>query len=180
MGKRTKRRWRVLYELLENKNPKVGAEIGIQKGMMTKKVLSMLPSIQKYYAIDPWLWYPEYKETVNKLNQERWNQNEMNFHFNEFKKNIQIHKNKIVILKMFSKEASTHIKDGILDFIFIDGNHGYEFVKEDIQLYLPKVKKGGLIGGHDYGHVKGGVKEAVNELFDDFFEGSNKTWWRWI
>jgi hypothetical protein len=43
------------------------------------------------------------------------------------------------------------------------------------------MKKGGLLGGHDYGHTQGGVKEAVNEIFgNDFFTGSNKTWWRWI
>ena len=65
---------------------------------------------------------------------------------------------------------------------FIDGNHAYEYIKEDIQLYLPKVRKGGLFGGHDYGHVKGGVKEAVDETFNEsqIYLGSNKTWWIWI
>jgi hypothetical protein len=166
--------------MLKNKKPKVGAEIGIQKGRMTKHVLDLLPSIEKYYAIDPWLWYPKYKETVNIRNQERWNQDEMDFHFTEFNKNLKQYKNRIITLKMYSKEASRHIPDGSLDFCFIDGNHIYEYVKEDIELYLPKVKKGGLLGGHDYGHNVGGVKEAVNDIFDDFILGSNKTWWRWI
>lgn len=180
MGEMTKRRWVVLAELLKDKPNKIGAEIGIQRGRMTMKVLNRLSSIKKYYAIDPWLWYPSYKEGVNERNQERWNQEVMDSYFKEFKQNIRPWKNKVEILRMFSNEAHKHIPDGSLDFCFIDGNHAYEFVKEDIQLYLPKVKKGGLLGGHDYGHVKGGVEKAVNELFDDFFEGSNKTWWRWI
>ena len=36
-----------------------------------------------------------------------------------------------------------------LDFVYIDGNHAYEYVKKDIGLYYPKLKKGGVIGGHD-------------------------------
>jgi predicted O-methyltransferase YrrM len=54
------------------------------------------------------------------------------------------------------------------DFVYIDGLHTYEGVKTDIQNYLPLVKKGGVIGGHDYtlGHKHLiGVYEAVNEMF---------------
>lgn len=184
MGVRTERRWVVLSELLKNKPHEVGAEIGIQRGIMTMKVFNRLPNIKKYYAIDPWLWYPQYKDTVNERNQKRWSQEVMDDYFREFKENTRPWKNKIKILKMFSKEACNHIQDESLDFCFIDGNHGYEFVKEDILNYHPKVKAGGLLGGHDYGHVKGGVKEAVNEAVNEifgntFFEGSNKTWWVW-
>jgi hypothetical protein len=148
---------------------------------MSVKVLNRLPSLQKYYAIDPWLWYPSYKESVNERNQERWNQDVMDDYYNQFINVIEPWKEKVKILRMPSNEAHVHIPNGSLDFCFIDGNHSYEFVKEDIQLYLPKVKKGGLLGGHDYGHVKGGVEDAVNEIFgDDHFTGSNKTWWKWI
>jgi predicted O-methyltransferase YrrM len=54
------------------------------------------------------------------------------------------------------------------DFIYIDGLHTYEGVKNDIKNFLPLVKKGGVIGGHDYTnripHLVG-VYEAVNEMF---------------
>jgi hypothetical protein len=183
MGIRTKRRWTVLFELLNSKKikPKIGAEIGIQRGVMSIKVLNKLPSLKTYYAIDPWLWYPSYKEGVNERNQERWNQEVMDEYFKEFKKGIQSWKKKVNILRMLSSEAHVHIPDGSLEFCFIDGNHAYEYIKEDIQLYLPKIRKGGLFGGHDYGHVKGGVKEAVDETFNEsqIYLGSNKTWWIW-
>jgi len=182
MGIRTTRRWVVLAKLLKGKNPNVGAEIGIQRGRMTMKVLNRIPSIKKYYAIDPWLWYPSYKEGVNERNQKRWNQDVMDEYFNEFKRNISSWENKVKILRMLSNQAHVHIPNGSLDFCFIDGNHSYEFVKEDIQLYLPKVKKGGLLGGHDYGHVKGGVEQAVLETFNEseIILESNKTWWKWV
>lgn len=53
----------------------------------------------------------------------------------------------------------------ILDFVYIDGNHSYEWVKADIKNSLDKIRKGGIIGGHDYGekyiHT---VVKAVDEL----------------
>jgi predicted O-methyltransferase YrrM len=56
-------------------------------------------------------------------------------------------------------------KDRSLDFVFIDGSHEYEDVKEDIYHWYPKVKKGGIIAGHDY-TTYAGVKEAVDEFFN--------------
>jgi hypothetical protein len=180
-----KKRWQVLYELMKGKNPEVGAEIGIKTGQMSIKVLSFLPSIKTYYAIDPWKWYPDFKKMVNPKKQKRWNQKQMDAFFDKFKNDSKAFKDKIKILRMTSKEAAEHIPDGSLDFCFIDGNHAYEYVKEDIQLYLPKVKKGGLFGGHDYnlklgGIHRGDVKKAVDESFDDFILGENETWWVWV
>ena len=180
----TKRRWVVLQELLCKKNPKVGAEIGIFKGKMTFEMLKRLPSITMYYAIDPWLWYPDYKISVKTENQKRWNQKVMdrnyNFFMNEMKdKGFQ---KKIKVLKMKGENASKSIPDGSLDWIFIDGNHGYEYVKKDCMLYIPKIKKGGLMSGHDYGLSTGQVDRAVNDVFgkDKVNTGSNRTWWVWL
>jgi hypothetical protein len=47
-----------------------------------------------------------------------------------------------------SVDAAEDIPDN-LDFVYIDGNHKYEFVKQDIEAYYPKIKIGGVIGGHD-------------------------------
>jgi len=66
-----------------------------------------------------------------------------------------------------SDNAVKELDGETYDFIYIDGIHTYEQVKKDIQNYLPLVKKGGVIGGHDYvnsGHLVG-VYEAVNEMF---------------
>ena len=62
-------------------------------------------------------------------------------------------------------------EDNSLDFVFIDASHEYEDVKNDILAWLPKVKRGGILAGHDY-YVNqdwfSGVKKAVNEIFSDF------------
>lgn len=54
-----------------------------------------------------------------------------------------------------------------LDMVFIDADHSYAAVSRDIDAWLPKVRKGGIIAGHDYKVWPGfGVIEAVTERFD--------------
>ena len=66
-------------------------------------------------------------------------------------------------LYMKSMEAVEKIKDESLDFVYIDADHSYEFVKDDIEYWTKKVKKGGLVGGDDYNPGKEGVIRAVDE-----------------
>ena len=75
-------------------------------------------------------------------------------------------------LKMPSLEAVKQFEDNSLDFVFIDASHEYEDVKADILAWIPKVKPGGILAGHDY-YVNTtirlcGVNEAVDECLDKF------------
>jgi len=75
-------------------------------------------------------------------------------------------------LKISSLGASKKFKDNSLDFVFLDASHEYRDLKEDIEAWLPKVKFGGILAGHDY-YTQGtdwfpGVKQAVNEMLDGF------------
>jgi predicted O-methyltransferase YrrM len=67
-------------------------------------------------------------------------------------------------IKATSKTASKKFADESLDVVFIDLTHTYEAVKEDIALWLPKVKKGGILAGDDYHENWPGVIQAVDEL----------------
>ena len=67
-------------------------------------------------------------------------------------------------IKATSKAAARKFKAESLDVVFIDLTHTYEAVKEDIKLWLPKVKKGGYIAGDDYHENWKGVIQAVDEL----------------
>ncbi len=62
-----------------------------------------------------------------------------------------------------------------IDFCFIDGSHEYEDVKKDILAYLPKVKKGGILAGHDYDRIWQGVINAVDEILGKV-EVMNGSW----
>ena len=83
--------------------------------------------------------------------------------YSEFLKNTAPVKKYINPIRITSLEGSTLYQDNSLDFVFIDAFHQYEDVLEDIKVWLPKVKVGGILAGHDYGHQ--GVNKAVNEFF---------------
>jgi len=69
----------------------------------------------------------------------------------------------IVKLKMTLQEAANQLP--ALDFVYIDANHEYEYVIEDIKTAVKKLKPTGIISGHDYHPATPGVIKAVNEIF---------------
>lgn len=73
-----------------------------------------------------------------------------------------------------SNVAVEKFEDNSLQFLFIDGDHSYKGIKKDIELWLPKIKAGGYIGGHDW-QVKD-IRKAVNEFFDDDFNIHGNSW----
>jgi len=74
------------------------------------------------------------------------------------------------VLRMYSHEAAEEFEDGFFDFVYIDADHTYEGAKLDIQAWYPKIRKNGILSGHDYCDyvsktgAKFGVKQAVNEF----------------
>jgi predicted O-methyltransferase YrrM len=72
--------------------------------------------------------------------------------------------NVVNLIKGHSQEVVSNYEDESLDFCFIDGSHEYEDVKKDIEAYLKKVKKGGILAGHDYDSIWAGVIKAVDEI----------------
>jgi cephalosporin hydroxylase len=83
---------------------------------------------------------------------------------------------------MPSTDAASELEDNSLDFVYIDGNHSCSFVKADIEAYLPKVKVGGFIGGHDY-YLGETNSPGVNQAVDEFIKESgcvlNHAFWDW-
>ncbi|MBU6346911.1 MAG: class I SAM-dependent methyltransferase [Cyanobacteria bacterium REEB494] len=66
--------------------------------------------------------------------------------------------------RMNTADAANLFENKSLDGVFIDADHSYEAVKKDIQNWLPKIRKGGILAGHDYNHSWPGVIKAVDEL----------------
>ena len=123
---------------INNKHNLRGVEIGVKYGDHAKSILNDL-QIEKLFLIDP------YEHLI-----ERgffWTQEYTNC-YNEAKKNLSQFEEKIEFIKKKSEDASHEVPSN-LDFVYIDGNHTYKFVKKDIELYYPKVKDNGVIGGHD-------------------------------
>jgi len=80
-------------------------------------------------------------------------------------KNIEPVKEFVNVIKGRSDDVYSQFENESVDFLFIDGSHAYEAIKKDIELWYPKIKIGGVIGGHDYDQPTCGVKQAVDEYF---------------
>ena len=71
--------------------------------------------------------------------------------------------------------AAATYQDGSLDFVFIDGQHTYEAVCEDIDAWLSKVKPGGVLAGHDHRYPP--VAKAVAEKLGDKAKREGRNCW---
>lgn len=137
-----------LVQELEHRTTMV--EIGSYLGESTKifakyfdKVISIDPFIDNYDLNDVACSFAPFSEV-----------------YKQFLINIEQFNN-IQHIRKTSDDAIHEIKK--VDFVYIDGMHTYDQVKKDIINYLPKIKKGGVIAGHDYHPAWSGVMEAVHE-----------------
>jgi predicted O-methyltransferase YrrM len=80
----------------------------------------------------------------------------------------------VKVRAMKSWEAAFLSNNGSIDAVFIDGDHRYEAVLGDIKVWLPKVKPGGILAGHDID--EDGVNKAVKEVFGDKFNTRGRCW----
>jgi predicted O-methyltransferase YrrM len=133
-------------------------EVGSYQGESTIVFAQNLPNVKKIYAVDPWV----NGYAIGDVCSDEYPMEIVENNFDIRVKDYPV----IIKKKMTSSEFVNEIEDGSLDFVYIDGDHQYESCKNDIKLWLPKVKKGGVIAGHDYlAACFIGVVNAVNEAF---------------
>lgn len=126
---------KLFYEL----KMKTGAEIGVFKGRYSKVLCEANPDL-KLYCVDPWLIYDDYKEIKSKRLMASY-----------YKKAMELlSPYNVSVIKKSSMDAIKDFKDGSLDFVYIDGNHAFRSVIDDIDEWSKKVRVGGIISGHDY------------------------------
>jgi predicted O-methyltransferase YrrM len=138
---------------------KMIAEVGSYLGRSTRAMADNTSGV--IYAVDTW------KGT---LADEKFPKEPHEGYFlDEFTKNLGDHlwNGTVKALRMTSLEAAAAFSgDGTrFGFIFIDGDHSYESVRNDILAWRPLLEKGGTISGHDF-DIGGypGVVQAVREL----------------
>lgn len=159
-------------ELL-NRMPKnsVCAEIGVYKGEFSGHILKVVRP-KKLHLIDPWFYEtaPEYRRTwyggnagVDQKHMDSLWQSVAH----KFRKEIEA--GIVVIHRGKSGDVLPPFPDGYFDWTYIDGNHAYEFVRDDLVESFRVVRPGGYLAGDDY-HLNGwwgdGVTRAVDEMRD--------------
>ena len=145
------------------------AELGVWKSQTLKRVMKVQGKmISQYWAVDFWKFTNHWN--YRHITQEVWDARyfyacKLMFWF------PQLH-----VVRMSSVEASKIFPKHHFDLVFIDADHTYEHVMADIEAWLPLVKSGGLLTGHDYGGRKVGVKQAVDEYFDNIKVAEPEVW----
>ena len=147
----------------------VGSWKGRSSSFMGVEIVNSEKNI-KFDAVDTWLGSSEHQKNISIKN---------NTLYDEFLTNTKPVSHIVNPIKMTSVEASKLYEDSSLDFVFIDGGHEYEFVKEDIEHWYPKIRDGGIIAGDDWNwHLttNGGIQKAVKEFFGDRPIIDRETW----
>ena len=160
-------RRRFLLDLMPKSS--VCAEIGVHTGRFSTNILEVVHP-RELHLIDPW------KHETSALYQRALfggrvdsGQQAMDARYHavldHFKTNID--SGQVKVHRGYSSEVLTTFPDHYFDWMYIDGNHLYEFVMQALQLALMKSKPGGYITGDDYGREgwwEGGVERAVDEF----------------
>lgn len=118
---------------------KTGAEIGTEKGIYAEILCKANPEAT-LYCVDSWQEYNNYFDYVSqdgldefyKITQDRTEPYDCH------------------LIREFSVEAAKVFRPETLDFVYIDANHNLQNVINDIYAWAPKVKRGGIISGHDF------------------------------
>jgi len=154
----------------------IGVEIGNYKGANAESILYHLP-IKKLYLVDPYKEYDVYKNAKGNNLKQGW-LTQLRLTTREFLS--ETYREKVKFIYKMSEDAVNLIPND-LDFVYIDGNHLYEYCKKDIELYYPKLKSGGILAGHDYhDECSPGVTIAADEFAKvngfTLYNGINDFW----
>jgi hypothetical protein len=146
------------WELLE-----VGVEVGVCQGVWSSNLLELWPG--NVICVDPWAKVDGYEEEYD---------HEANYRAARHR--LATYADRVQILRQTSLQAAKNVLDGSMDFVYLDANHSYEAVRDDLAAWWPKVRQGGIFAGDDYGiieeqwvdfghgRVRFGVRKAVDEF----------------
>lgn len=162
------------YKYLVDQGYTKFAEIGVWKGHSISFLANLLKgkSDIEIYAID--LFDETYKYTPTDSSADENIRKQVEFIYQIYQENLKRTntRNMITDVKGSSWDMADVFSDGQLDVAFIDADHSYDSVKKDITAWFPKIRKGGILSGHDY--VKGNtVAQAVNEMNSIIFKPNN-------
>ncbi len=131
--------------------PLVGAEIGVDIGHLAYHLLNNMSDL-KLYCVDPWQFYKEYDDLL------AGDQATFERRYSETLNRLSVFRERAVVLRCCSTSADLEQ----LDFVFIDANHSYESVIEDVHYWWPRLRAGGMLFGHDFSET--GVNKAITEF----------------
>ncbi len=147
-----------LAEILSELGFRVGVEVGVAAGEYLEILVKSNPQMQ-FYGVDPWAPQKGYRDytrqkTFDNLQTEAY-------------KRLRPYPN-CEFLRKTSMEAVQMFQDNTLDFVYIDADHSFKAVTEDIHEWLEKVRPGGILAGHDFATSKGNARMHVKHVVPNY------------
>lgn len=153
-------------EVLDAAKATVGVEVGVAFAENAEVILST-SSLARLYLVDPWNYVPGespvgYADAIK----------DWEGCYQYAKAKLAPFGGRAIMVRTDSVNAAQAFTDESQDFVYIDANHMSPMIDRDLEAWWPKVKNGGIFGGHDYHTVvedeyRCDVKEAVDAFFKD-------------
>lgn len=143
-----------LSKLINEKNLKVGVELGVAAARHSEYIL-LNTNVDKLWSIDRWEHVVGYDDDMN-LPQDKHDEL-----YEYAKEKLKKFNERSEILRLDTAEASSRFLDKSLDFVYVDADHSYEGCKRDLLAWIPKIKSGGYITGHD-----ANIQTVAQAVFD--------------
>ena len=143
-----------LPKLFADRGYHCGAEIGVACGHFSEAFCQAIPGLA-LLCVDPWEPYRGDTRGRSVASHDACH----------LEAKTRLAPYSAALIRAMSLDAAKAVPVASLDFVFIDGNHSYRHVKDDLMAWSSRVRSGGIVSGDDYYHFKyAGVVEAVNEF----------------
>lgn len=144
-----------------------GVEVGVAFGENAEQIL-LSSKLSMLYLVDPWNYVSDQSPVGYGDAIKDW---EGCYNFCMAK--LRRFDNRTCVIKLPSSDAVQYFDDNSLDFVYIDANHMSPYVDEDLRMWFPKVKSGGVFSGHDYHNYQNSIFTCnVKDAVDKFFSGT--------
>jgi hypothetical protein len=149
--------------------PGAAAEIGVAEGnnsrdMLEWKLEDGRPAVTTLYMVDRW------KENPEQFGDAAMPQDWHDKNFRQVQHKIKPHGTRAIILRGDSVEMADQVPDRSLVLVYIDADHTEPGCFRDLRAWVPKVKKGGIVGLHDFLNEAYGVRKAVEAFCANNFK----------
>ena len=122
-----------------------GVEVGVSRGDFSRVILDHWQG-QRLYLVDCWTPQDRFDyQDIHNVDQAKHEQN-----LAHLRAQLKPYEGRFEIIRAFSREAAASFADASLAFVYIDANHKYPFIAEDLRLWWPKLRPGGLLAGMGY------------------------------
>ncbi len=148
-----------LSNLINQFDLRVGVELGVAAGRHSEYILYRT-GVRRLYSIDRWQHVDGYNDAMNLP------QNEHDELYEYVSQKLSKFGDRSVVVRQDTTTASDLFENESLDFVYVDADHSYEGCKRDLLAWIPKIKKGGFITGHDLNWES--VSTAISEVLPMF------------